>query len=37
MPKVKLAPIVVEIHGTMYDMVFKKSARGKMIDIQMEC
>jgi ABC-type uncharacterized transport system permease subunit len=31
MPKVKLAPIIEEIHGTMYDMVFKKSPTGEMI------
>ncbi len=31
MPKVKLVPIIEEIHGTMYDMVFKKTASGKMI------
>jgi hypothetical protein len=31
MPKVKLAPIIEEIHGTMYDLVFKKSPKGNMI------
>ena len=31
MPKVKLVPIIEEIHGTMYDLVFKKSSKGKMI------
>src|SRR5512147_248326 len=31
MPKVKLAPFIEEIHGTMYDMVFKKSPQGEMI------
>jgi hypothetical protein len=31
MPKVKLVPIVEEIHGTMYDMVFKTSPTGEMI------
>jgi hypothetical protein len=31
MPKVKLVPIIEETHGTMYDMVFKKSPKGKMI------
>ena len=31
MPKVKLTPIIEEIHGTMYDLVFKKSPKGNMI------
>jgi hypothetical protein len=31
MPKVKLAPFIEEIHGTLYDMVFKKSPQGEMI------
>ena len=31
MPKVKLAPIIEEVHGTMYDLVFKKSPKGNMI------
>jgi hypothetical protein len=31
MPKVKLVPIIEEIHGTMYDLVFKKSSKGEMI------
>jgi hypothetical protein len=31
MPKVKLAPLIKEIHGSMYDLVFKKSPRGNMI------
>jgi hypothetical protein len=31
MLKVKLAPIIEEIHGTMYDLVFKKSPKGNMI------
>jgi hypothetical protein len=31
MPKVRYKPMVVEIRGTMYDVVFKKSSRGKTI------
>jgi hypothetical protein len=31
MAKVKLAPFIEEIHGTMNDMVFKKTPRGEMI------
>jgi hypothetical protein len=31
MPKVKLIPILEEIHGSMYDLVFKKSPQGEMI------
>jgi hypothetical protein len=31
MPKVRLSPLVEEIHGTMYDMVFKMSPKGNMI------
>ena len=31
MAKVKLAPFIEEIHGTLYDMVFKKSPKGDMI------
>ncbi len=29
MPKVKLVPVIEEIHGTMYDLVFKKLVQGK--------
>lgn len=31
MPKVRLNPLIEEIHGTMYDVVFKLSAKGNMI------
>jgi hypothetical protein len=31
MPKVRFKPMVVEIQGTMYDVVFKKSPNGKTI------
>ena len=31
MPKVRFKPMVVEIQGTMYNVVFKKSSRGKTI------
>ncbi len=31
MPKVILAPFIEEIHGTLYDMVFKKTPQGEMI------
>ena len=31
MPKVRLNPLIEEIHGTMYDVVFKKSPKGNMI------
>lgn len=31
MPKVRLAPLIEEIHGTMYDVVFKRSPNGNMI------
>jgi hypothetical protein len=31
MPKVRLKPLIEEIHGTMYDVVFKKSPKGNMI------
>ena len=35
MPKVRFKEIVVEIQGTMYDVVFKKSPRGKPIVTKM--
>jgi hypothetical protein len=31
MPKVKLAPFIEEIHGTLGDLVFKKTPKGEMI------
>ena len=31
MPRVRLHPLVEEIHGTMYDVVFKRSPKGNMI------
>ena len=31
MPRVRFKPMVVEIQGTMYDVVFKKSPNGKTI------
>ena len=31
MPKVRLNPLIEEIHGTMYDVVFKRSPKGNMI------
>lgn len=31
MPKVKLAPFIEEIHGTLDGWVFKKSPQGKMV------
>src|SRR5215216_1706453 len=31
MPKVRFHPLIEEIHGTMYDMVFKRSPKGNMI------
>lgn len=31
MPRVRFHPLIEEIHGTMYDMVFKKSPKGNMI------
>lgn len=31
MPKVRLTPLIEEIHGTMYDVVFKRSPKGNMI------
>ena len=32
MPKVKLHPLLVEIHGTLYDdLVFKRSPQGEII------
>jgi hypothetical protein len=31
MPKVRLNPLIEEIHGIMYDVVFKKSPKGNMI------
>jgi hypothetical protein len=31
MPKVKLIPLIEEIHGTLDGLVFKKSPQGKMI------
>jgi hypothetical protein len=31
MPKVRLTALVGEIHGTLYDVVFKRSAKGNMI------
>ena len=31
MPKVRLQPLIEEIHGTMYDVVFKLSSKGNMI------
>ena len=31
MPRVRLNPLVEEIHGTLYDVVFKKSPKGNTI------
>ena len=31
MPKVRFHSLIEEIHGTMYDVVFKKSPKGKLI------
>jgi hypothetical protein len=31
MPRVRLSPLVEEIHGTLYDVVFKKSPKGNLI------
>jgi hypothetical protein len=31
MTKVRLNPLIAGIHGTMYDVVFKKSRKAKMI------
>ena len=31
MPKVRFQPAILEIRGTMYDVVFKRSPQGKMI------
>jgi hypothetical protein len=31
MPKVRLTPLIEEVHGTMYDVVFKRSPKGNMI------
>jgi hypothetical protein len=31
MPRVRFKPMVVEIQGTMYEVVFKKSSRGNTI------
>ena len=31
MPKVRLKPLIEEIHGTMYDVVFKRSRKGNLI------
>ena len=31
MPRVRLSPLIEEIHGTLYDVVFKKSPKGKLI------
>ena len=31
MPKVRFNPLIDEIEGIMYDVVFKKSSKGKMI------
>ena len=31
MPKVRLHPLIEEIHGTMFDVVFKRSPKGNMI------
>jgi len=31
MPKVRLNPLIEEIHGTMYGVVFKLSSKGNMI------
>jgi hypothetical protein len=31
MPKVRFNPLIEEIHGTMYDVVFKRSPKGNMI------
>ncbi|HUE97971.1 MAG TPA: hypothetical protein VMN99_01885 [Anaerolineales bacterium] len=31
MPRVRLNPLIEKIHGTMYDVVFKRSPKGNMI------
>jgi hypothetical protein len=31
MPKVRFKPLIEEIHGTLYDVVFKRSSKGNMI------
>jgi hypothetical protein len=31
MPRVRFSPLVEEIHGTLYDVVFKRSPKGNMI------
>ena len=31
MPKVKLPQLIEELHGTVYDMVFKRSPQGEII------
>ena len=31
MPRVRFRPLVEEIHGTLYDVVFKRSPKGNMI------
>jgi hypothetical protein len=31
MPRVRLNPLIEEIHGTLYDVVFKKSPKGNLI------
>ena len=31
MPRVRFKPMIVEIQGTMYEVVFKKSSRGRTI------
>jgi hypothetical protein len=31
MPRVRFSPLVEEIHGTLYDIVLKKSPKGNMI------
>ena len=31
MPRVRFSPLVEEIHGTLYDLVFKRSPKGNMI------
>jgi hypothetical protein len=31
MPRVRFSPLLEEIHGTLYDVVFKRSPKGNMI------
>ncbi len=31
MPRVKLAPHLEEVHGTLYDLIFKKTSKGEII------